>query len=95
MNTLLQDKQQLVILETKCNFLKNLVESMNKDTHSMASNQRISKQGENKDEEHGTLDDRIHGYCRTRTNMQKCKDWMKQQVITPSFSICFLKQSVF
>jgi hypothetical protein len=47
MNTLLQVKQQLAILKTKCNFLKNLVENLNKDAHSMTSNQRI---WENKDD---------------------------------------------
>ena len=31
MNTLLQFKQQLAILEIECNLLKNMVEAMNKD----------------------------------------------------------------
>jgi hypothetical protein len=39
MNTLLQVKQ-LVICEIEHNFLKNIVEIMNKDAHSMTSNQR-------------------------------------------------------
>jgi hypothetical protein len=33
MNTLLQVKQQLTILEAECNILKNLVENLNKDAH--------------------------------------------------------------
>jgi hypothetical protein len=31
MNTLLRVKQQLAILETKCNLLKNMIEFMNND----------------------------------------------------------------
>jgi hypothetical protein len=39
MSTLVQVKQQLAILEAECNFLKNLVENLNKDAQSVASNQ--------------------------------------------------------
>jgi hypothetical protein len=51
MSTLLQVKKQLAILDTECNFLKNLIENMNRDAYLMASNQRMSEKGENKDED--------------------------------------------
>jgi len=39
MSTLVRDKQQLAILEEDCNFLKNLVENLNRDAKFVASNQ--------------------------------------------------------
>jgi hypothetical protein len=51
MNTPLQVKQQLVILEVECNFLQNLVKNFNKDAHSMASNHRLLGRKERMDED--------------------------------------------
>jgi len=38
MSTLMQVKQQLVILDIECNLLKYMVENLNKETQLMASN---------------------------------------------------------
>jgi hypothetical protein len=63
---------------------------MNKDAHSMTSNQRISEQEENRDE--NTIIQMIEAMDIAEQEPHASpQDWTKQQVIVLLFTLCFLK----
>jgi hypothetical protein len=42
MNTLVRQKQKIDVLEVECNMLRNMVINLTKDSHSVASNHKMS-----------------------------------------------------
>jgi len=87
-STLVQVKQQLVILKVEGNFLKSMVENLRKETQLVASNQCMSKQREHEDIIIQLMEDMEIGEKEpghTTTGLEEL------QVITPFISLFFLK----